>query len=367
MKNRNWIRALVLGLAFSPALAAYGQAPALQLNVIYQCAGNLSAKVFSCTGNNPTDTCDVQNYRDGKSAQRGMMQRQMLVFGLAQCHLQTAEEAKAHPAGPDLAPGTGTNQARTPGTTGTNAAASTNQVGLGGFHVGDTVRYPLGEAKILQVKGSDYFVRTDNGVEIWMNYPQQIKRLGKLTPQDHAAGQWDVRDPVEVLIQGQGWMAGKVVRQSDNVFTIELANGHDVDSEARWMRMPTSAPAMAPSTAAPAAAATKSATATQAGAPPKGMVSCAGKFEGRYSSSNSAGGMLSITFRSGKASVREPDMVMTNGKLSAMSSEKEAECFTGGGKIFLRWLDGTNFDFPIDINNDGTLDTPYGELKKKAD
>jgi hypothetical protein len=57
-------------------------------------------------------------------------------------------------------------------------------------------------------------------------------------------------------------------------------------------------------------------------------------------------------------------MVMTDGKLSAMSSEKEAECGTGGGKIYLKWLDGS--DFPIDINDDGTLDTQYGELKKNG-
>jgi hypothetical protein len=36
------------------------------------------------------------------------------------------------------------------------------------------------------------------------------------------------------------------------------------------------------------------------------------------------------------------------------------------GKIYLKWLDSSNFDFPIDINDDGTLDTQYGELKKKG-
>jgi hypothetical protein len=103
------------------------------------------------------------------------------------------------------------------------------------------------------------------------------------------------------------------------------------------------------------------------GAPPKpGLTSCAGKFEGRYASAAGSAGLVTIVFRSGKATVREPDMVMTNGKLSAMYSEKEAECWTGGGKIYLRWLDGANYDFPIDVNDDGTLDTTYGELKKKS-
>jgi len=104
----------------------------------------------------------------------------------------------------------------------------------------------------------------------------------------------------------------------------------------------------------------------QPGQPPKpGLTSCAGKFEGRYASAAGSAGLVTIVFRSGKATLREPDMVMTNGKLSAMSSEKEAECWTGGGKIYLRWLDGSNYDFPIDINDDGTLDTTYGELEKK--
>lgn len=57
-------------------------------------------------------------------------------------------------------------------------------------------------------------------------------------------------------------------------------------------------------------------------------------------------------FHAGKATLREPDMVMTDGKLSAQTSEKQAECSTG--------------DFPIDINDDGTIDTPEGELEKKA-
>ncbi len=46
------------------------QSPTLQFNVIYQCAPPLSAKVFSCTGTASNALCDVQNYRDGKSAQR---------------------------------------------------------------------------------------------------------------------------------------------------------------------------------------------------------------------------------------------------------------------------------------------------------
>jgi len=104
-----------------------------------------------------------------------------------------------------------------------------------------------------------------------------------------------------------------------------------------------------------------------AGGPPKpGLASCAGKFEGRYASQAGSAGPLAITFRSGKATVREPDAVMKDGKLAALYSEREAECWYGGGKIYLRWLNGDTDEFPIDVNDDGTLDTTYGELKKKG-
>jgi hypothetical protein len=107
-------------------------------------------------------------------------------------------------------------------------------------------------------------------------------------------------------------------------------------------------------------------SAPRAGQAPKpGLISCAGKFEGRYEPAVGGPGPR-IVFRSGKATLREPDVAMKDGKMSALFSEKEAECWTGGGKIYLRWLDGSQYDFPIDINDDGTLDTPEGELKKKG-
>jgi hypothetical protein len=134
--------------------------------------------------------------------------------------------------------------------------------------------------------------------------------------------------------------------------------------------------AQCPPHAATAAAAPAPALATRlamaappraAGAPPKpGLASCAGKFEGRYASEAGSAGLITITFRSGKATVREPDAVMKDGKLAALYSERDAECWYGGGKIYLRWLNGDADEFPVDINDDGTLDTTYGELKKKG-
>lgn len=101
--------------------------------------------------------------------------------------------------------------------------------------------------------------------------------------------------------------------------------------------------------AAPAAAAGRAAA---AGPPKPGLVSCAGKFEGRYAPSTGLIG-LTIVFRSGKATLSGP-----------LSDDETFDCWTGGGKIILH--KAGQDDLPIDINDDGTLDTPLGELKKKS-
>jgi hypothetical protein len=190
--------------------------------------------------------------------------RQQLVAGLWKCHLQTAAEAKANPPGPDLPANVanGTNSASRPAA---NTAAPASQVGAGGFKVGNIVRVPLGDGKILQVRGREYFVRNSNGVEIWVSYPEQIRRKGKLAAEDHTLGQYDALDYVQVLVEGK-WVEGEVIRQSDNVYTMKLASGNEVDTSAQFMRASTApeAPSLQP------------------GQPPKpGLVSCSGKFEGR--------------------------------------------------------------------------------------
>jgi hypothetical protein len=64
---------------------------------------------------------------------------------------------------------------------------------------------------------------------------------------------------------------------------------------------------------------------------------------------------VSIEFRSGKAS------------MLAVNGTDDYECWMGGGKIWLHKPgDAPDRDMPIDINDDGTLDTPLGEIKKKG-
>jgi len=63
---------------------------------------------------------------------------------------------------------------------------------------------------------------------------------------------------------------------------------------------------------------------------------------------------MTIVFRSGKAVMRAP-----------FGEDDELECWMGGGRIYLH-KPGESQDMPLDINDDGTLQSPFGELKKKG-
>ena len=112
-------------------------------------------------------------------------------------------------------------------------------------------------------------------------------------------------------------------------------------------------------TCAPAAAAAQGragGTAPAAGPqPPRpGLTSCAGKIEGRYSTAAGLGG-LTIEFRSGKATLKGP-----------LVDDETVDCWFSGTKIVLHNPKDPN-DLELDINKDGSIDTPFGELKKKGD
>jgi hypothetical protein len=135
-------------------------------------------------------------------------------------------------------------------------------------------------------------------------------------------------DTLEVFLFGE-WTKSELLAIDRNQYNVRLPDGAKY-----WM---------------PAAKVRRAVPPTPAGQPPKpGLTSCAGKIDGKYSSSS---GFPSIVFRSGKASVQDDEAV---------------ECWTGGGKIYLH-TPGTRAeqDFVMGINNDGTLDTPVGEIKKK--
>jgi hypothetical protein len=89
--------------------------------------------------------------------------------------------------------------------------------------------------------------------------------------------------------------------------------------------------------------------------PPRpGLTSCAGKIEGRYSTAAGLGG-LTIEFRSGKATLKGP-----------LVEDETVDCWISGTKIVLHNPKDPN-DLELDLNKDGSIDTPFGELKKKGD
>jgi hypothetical protein len=324
------------GLLFAvPIAGVLAQAPALKMNIVYECRPPFSIKVFSCTGANANDQCDVQSFNAGRPFQRGKSTYPQVMALLPQCHVQTPAEAQAEARGAVApAPIQGANQ---------------NGAGPGGFKVGDTVRVLIDgwqEAKIIQVHGASYMVHLPNGIDVSKMWPWEIHRVGKLTAEDHAAGQYDLHDRVQVLVNGR-WMEGEIRGQHLNMYDIKVPGvdtgfGSDiVNTTSENIRM-TTTPAPPP----PAQRA--------AGQVPKaGLVSCAGKYEGRWEHVSGMGGMR-VVFHSGKATITE-----------ALGGEMPFDCFTGGGKVvFYKAGSFTPFSYDFDINNDGTLQTPLGAIKK---
>jgi hypothetical protein len=336
-----------------PMASLLAQTPALQMNVVYVCTDGQSFKVFSC--DNTTNACDFQNYKNGQAFQRGQALRVQLASLLTgKCHAQTPAEAQADPHRGEIPAPVLRGQPRAGA--GGNAAASSapadsqpGAAGFGGFKVGDTVRVLFDgwqEAKVVQVRGASYVVHLPNGVDVSKVWPVEVRRVGKLTPEDHAMGQYDLHDRVQVLVNGR-WMEGEVRSQNLNMYGIKVPGvdtgfGSDiVDTTAQNIRMST--------TPAPPPPAQRA-----AGQPPKpGLASCAGKYEGRWEHVSGLGGMK-VVFRSGKATITE-----------GAGGEMVFDCFTGGGKVvFYQAGSFTPFAYDFDINNDGTLQTPLGGIKK---
>lgn len=353
MRTLSWKLFVLVGLS-SGALA---QTATLQMNVVYVCTDGQSFKVFSCSDTN--GACDYQNYKKGQAYQRGEALRvQLAALIPSKCHVQTAAEAQADPHRGEIPPAPSPFQAHaSAGSNRPAAAAATNTPnaqtgpGAGGFKVGDTVRVLADgwqEATILQVHGSSYVVHLSNGVEVAKIWPTEVRRLGKLTAQDHAVGQYDLHDRVQVLVNGK-WMEGEVRGQNLNMYHIKVPGvdtgfGSDVvDTTPENIRMSTT----------PASATAPPAHRADGQAPKPGMTSCAGKYEGRWEHVSGMGGMT-VIFRSGKVTV-------TGG----LGGDDHFDCFLGDGKLLL-YKPGsfTPESFGFDINNDGTLQTPLGAVKK---
>jgi hypothetical protein len=225
-------------------------------------------------------------------------------------------------------------------TSGVRSQAPSTQASSNAIKVGDSVEVVTGfgwtPAQVIAIQGNDYRVLV-NGIQVTKTYPAEVRRVGAATAQDHAAGQYRLGDRVQVNVNGQ-WMEGKIVTEMGMDYQVQFGN------QTVWAGPQNLRASTAPAPSAP-----------KAGGPPQpGMVSCAGKFEGRYAGSGL--GTITITFRSGKATMS-----------GMLGDDQVLECWTAGDKIILREAGKPENDMPIDINNDGTLQTPlWGEIKKKG-
>ena len=222
------------------------------------------------------------------------------------------------------------------------AGSPATQADANGFRIGEEVQISTGQGwmkgTILSANGNVYRVRSQIGIDTTKLYPDEVRRIGPLTPKDRAAGQYNLHDAVQVNVNGT-WVDGEIITTLGLEYQVQLPGRRTVWANAQTMR--------------PGAAAPKPA-APRAGNPPKpGLTSCAGKIEGRYATTGGFATMT-IVFKSGKAIMRAP-----------FGEDDELECWMGGGRIYLH-KPGESQDMPLDINDDGTLQSPLGELKKKG-
>jgi hypothetical protein len=213
---------------------------------------------------------------------------------------------------------------------------------VNGFKVGDTVQVDTAfgwvDGQIVGALGNDYRVRVTSGTVVSKSYPAELHRKGPYTARDREVGLYELRDRVQVNVQGT-WIDGEVITTRGLEYEVQLPGNRSAWASGTNIRF----------VAAKAAPAT-----AKSGVPPKpGFVSCAGKIEGRYATTGGFGSMT-IVFRSGKATV-------TLGP----GAEDVVECWTAGDKILLH-KPGEPTDLSIDINLDGSLQTPFGEIKKKG-
>lgn len=209
-----------------------------------------------------------------------------------------------------------------------------------GIKAGDTVTVGTGQGWVMAIvvgaQGHLFNVRIVNGPVVPKRYPTELRRRGKATAYDRANGVYEVGDVVKVNYEGQ-WIDSKILTGMGMEYQVALPGNMMAWAKPEQIRFVSEAPA--PKVA-------------EAGKPPRpGLVSCAGKIEGRYASSGIP--PVQMTFRSGKVT------------MSLMGENQAGECWTGDGKIFIT-IAGEAEAMEIDINDDGTLTSPMGELAKKG-
>lgn len=162
-----------------------------------------------------------------------------------------------------------------------------------------------------------------------------------------------VGDSVQVRYFANTLLAGRILKTNGAYCEIDSSgSGFTGWSKCSDVLRPSGGTCAPP---APAGQARAGGAASAGPQPPRpGLTSCAGKIEGRYSSAAGLGG-LTIEFRAGKATLKGP-----------LSDDEVVDCWTTGTKIVLHNPKEAE-DLELDINKDGSIDTPFGEIKKKGD
>jgi len=217
------------------------------------------------------------------------------------------------------------------------AAAQSSDIGIG---VGDQVTVGTGldwvDATVLAAEGHQFRVRIAGATDVLKRYPDELRRKGPLTAYDRANGVYDLTDRIQVRYEG-AWVDSRIISILGMEYQVELPG--DRMAWARPEQMRFVGPAETPAARKP-------------GEPPReGMTSCSGRIEGRYALTFA--GPMTITFRSGKATIRAPGI-----------EPDTVDCWIDGDGILLV-REGED---PLEllVNDDGTLQSPLGEMTKKA-
>ena len=164
-----------------------------------------------------------------------------------------------------------------------------------------------------------------------------------------------VGDSVQVRSLANTLVPGRIMKTNGAYCELDSSgSGFTGWSKCSDMVRPSGGTCAPPGTAAQGRAGGATTAAAGSQPPRPGLTSCSGKIEGRYSSAAGLGG-LTIEFRSGKATLKGP-----------LSDDETADCWIAGTKIVLHNPKEAN-DLELDLNKDGSIDTPFGELKKKGD
>jgi len=219
-------------------------------------------------------------------------------------------------------------------------AQPAHPAGSNGINVGDTVEVVTAQgwtlARVVAVNGNQYKVRV-GAYDVTKTYPGEVRRQGPLTAQDHAAGQYRVGERVQVMFEGR-WVESKIHTEMGREYQVDVPGNRLLWTTGQNLRPSNDPPPPGP---------------VKAGTPPKaGLVSCGSKFDGRWALGGF--GNFTIRFKAGKATI------------SYIGPDEEVECWMGGGRIILHKPGDDQNDMPIDINDDGTLSTPMGEVRRKG-